>query len=246
MPTNVDTLLPSNATALERALEQATARVADVPVPIDALWNPATCPIELLPWLAWALSTDRWDSSWSEDQKRAAVANAIQVQRTKGTPASIKTILASFDELLTVTEWFETVPMGDPYTFFITLPLVQADGGTGGPRTTAAFADAIIHDVILAKPARAHFKLMQTIAAAGSLGPIAAAQTAGFVRLDSEANQTDATDPVWNTYLTTELGEPIELEDWNLFLTVGRGVELTTEAGDPIAIQTVPTLLEVD
>jgi P2-related tail formation protein len=49
-------LLPPNVSGLERALEQASARVGDIPVPIDPLWNPATCPARLLPWLAWALS----------------------------------------------------------------------------------------------------------------------------------------------------------------------------------------------
>lgn len=215
---NRPSILPANATPLERALEQVVGRVADVPVSIGALWNPETCPVDLLPWLAWALSADRWNPEWSEDQKRAAVASAIVVQRTKGTPASVKTILASFDSLLTLTEWFEAVPVGDPYTFSVNLPLVTPDGATGGPRTTAAFADAIIHDVILAKPARAHFRLLQTLEAACSLGPIAAAQTAGFVRPDCAANQTDATDATWNTYLTTESGEPLQLEDGSAFL----------------------------
>jgi hypothetical protein len=36
------TLLPRNATELERALETSMARLADVPVPLRDLWNPDT------------------------------------------------------------------------------------------------------------------------------------------------------------------------------------------------------------
>src|SRR5205085_11795608 len=116
------TLLPPNSTRLERSLEGATARLGDVPAPIKELWNPATCPLELLPWLAWALSTDRWETHWTEAEKRAAVATAIEQQRKKGTPASIDQVLASFDELLKLTEWFEMSPQGEPHPFTVTLP----------------------------------------------------------------------------------------------------------------------------
>ena len=51
-------LLPANATPLERALAETTARLSDVAVPIRDLWSPENCPTELLPWLAWALSVD--------------------------------------------------------------------------------------------------------------------------------------------------------------------------------------------
>jgi phage tail P2-like protein len=204
-------ILPNNATPLERALEQSTARVADVPTPIQELWNPATCPMELLPWLAWALSADRWDTDWSEDQKRQAVAQAIDLQRKKGTPAALDAVLASFDELLTMTEWHELNPRGVPHTFTITLPLVQKDGGFGGPRAQAAFTDAIIRDVIRTKPARSHFILYQALDAAAEIDVISAGRTAGFVRLDCDADTT--IEPEWAGYLQTETGEPLQMAD---------------------------------
>ena len=48
-------LLPPNASALERKLEQATLRLGTLPVPLRELWNPDTCPAHLLPWLAWTV-----------------------------------------------------------------------------------------------------------------------------------------------------------------------------------------------
>ncbi|WP_323010034.1 phage tail protein I [Paracoccus sp. (in: a-proteobacteria)] len=76
-------LLPPNATRSERAIGAATAR--PVPVPVGDLWNPATCPAALLPWLAWALSVDDWDPDWSDEAKRATIAASLSVHRRKGT-----------------------------------------------------------------------------------------------------------------------------------------------------------------
>lgn len=88
-------LLPPNATAPERALEQATARIAAVPVPLRALWNPLTCPASLLPWLAWALRVREWDSNWPEATQRAVIAASVPVHKHKGTLGSIKQALAT-------------------------------------------------------------------------------------------------------------------------------------------------------
>jgi phage tail P2-like protein len=88
-----ETLLPPNATAQEVATDLATARIADVPVPLDTLWNPLTCPEAVLPWLAWALSIDEWDAGWPEDRRRETIAQALFVHRRKGTLAAVRTAL---------------------------------------------------------------------------------------------------------------------------------------------------------
>lgn len=90
-----ETLLPPNATEAERALEQATARIGDLPTPLRGLWDPDTCPAHLLPWLAWALQVDIWDAGWSDDIQRAVIRGAIEVHRRKGTPWAIKRALAN-------------------------------------------------------------------------------------------------------------------------------------------------------
>lgn len=88
-------LLPPNATDLERKLEQVSARIDDIPIPIPQLWNPLTCPVNHLPWLAWQVSVDEWDSNWSEQTKRNVIAKSIDVHRHKGTPGAIKQALQS-------------------------------------------------------------------------------------------------------------------------------------------------------
>ncbi|MGK6323780.1 phage tail protein I [Sphingomonas sp. DT-51] len=101
------TLLPPNATALERALETATARLGDVPSPLRALVDPDSCPAELLPYLAWAIAIDSWSEDWPEAIRRARVRAAIPIQRRKGTVASVRDLIASFGGALALREWWE-------------------------------------------------------------------------------------------------------------------------------------------
>lgn len=91
----IDTLLPPNATDQERALDQSTGRITDVPVPIRQLWNPATCPADKLAWLAWSFGVDEWSEDWSEESKRATIRDAVSVQSRKGTVWSIRRVLAN-------------------------------------------------------------------------------------------------------------------------------------------------------
>ena len=86
-------LLPPNATPLERALEQVFARISETPVPVGDLWSPERCPVEFLPWLAWALSVDEWDGEWPEERKRAAIAQSAELHRHKGTVWSVREAL---------------------------------------------------------------------------------------------------------------------------------------------------------
>lgn len=86
----VASLLPANATRLERAIETLISQMLDLHCPVGALWSPQACPSALLPYLAWALSVDEWDSSWTEARKREVIAASIEIQRHKGTPWAIR------------------------------------------------------------------------------------------------------------------------------------------------------------
>lgn len=88
-------LLPPNATTQERAIANTIARISDVPMQITSIYDPATCPAALLPWLAWAWSVDEWDSGWTEATKRAVLAASFSTHRIKGTVASVKAALAA-------------------------------------------------------------------------------------------------------------------------------------------------------
>lgn len=118
-------LLPVNATALERALAETRTAAPDLSETIRTLWNPETCPLELLPWLAWALSVDEWSSDWSERQKRDTVKIAHAVHRIKGTIGGVTRGLGALGFPTRVQEWFNQTPPGAPYTFRLLLDVDQ-------------------------------------------------------------------------------------------------------------------------
>lgn len=88
-------LLPPNATPLEKAIALTIARLSDIAIDINTLWDSARCPVELLPWLAWSLSVDTWNSNWPEDIKRRVIADSFHLHGLKGTVQAIKTALSS-------------------------------------------------------------------------------------------------------------------------------------------------------
>lgn len=118
-------LLPPNATTLETSLEGTIERISDVPTPARDVWNADNCPSDLLPWLAWAFSVDFWDTSWTDDQKRASIKAAVGVQRIKGTIGSVTQALAALGFGVTIQEWFNMMPAGAPYTFDALLDTTQ-------------------------------------------------------------------------------------------------------------------------
>lgn len=181
-----DSLLPPNATRLERLAEAAIARSTAIDSVVGQLWNPTTCPEDLLPWLAWTVSVDTWRNTWPLAVKRARVANSLIVQRRKGTARSIADVVNSFGGAVEITEWWQTSPRGTPHTFSLTLTL----GGQDGETTTAQYVDDVIAEVNLTKPVRSHFTFTQGINLAGRVGVIAAARVAVFVRLQATETTT--------------------------------------------------------
>lgn len=200
------TLLPPNASSLERALERVSTAVERIPVPLPDVIDPALCAPALLPFLAYHFSVDRWDADWPVATKRAAVAGSIAAHRRKGTPAVVDAVLATFDALLRQVEWHETNPRGPANTFEILLPL----DGAGGDRASAATAEAIVREVTRVKRLSQHFILVQDLRASSIAYAIAAGRTAGFNRHDATCLADPA--PIWGTYLQTEQGEPFANE----------------------------------
>ncbi|MGB2538396.1 phage tail protein I [Hafnia paralvei] len=104
---NEPSLLPSGASTLERRLEQTCKGISDLQVPLRDLWNPRTCPIEFLPYLAWSRSVDRWDEHWPEETKRQVVADAFYIHSRKGTISAIRRVVEPLGYLINVSEWWE-------------------------------------------------------------------------------------------------------------------------------------------
>ncbi|MHB2246440.1 phage tail protein I [Pseudomonas fitomaticsae] len=108
-------LLPLNSTPLERGIEAAFAETTLIP--LRTLYNPDTCPVHLLPHLAWAWSVDRWDPAWPEPVKRAAIKASFYIHKHKGTIGALRRVVEPLGYLIEVQEWWQTVPEGVPGTF---------------------------------------------------------------------------------------------------------------------------------
>lgn len=100
-------ILPTGATALELHAEQASTEVSEVSVPIRTLWDPDTCPLPLLPYLAWAFSVERWDDQWDEDTKRSVIRGSYMLHRRKGTISALRQAVEPLGYLISVTEWWQ-------------------------------------------------------------------------------------------------------------------------------------------
>lgn len=109
------------------------SRVSAIDVDIiRSITNPATCPLALLPWLAWSMSVDVWDDAWDEATQRAVIAAAPAVQRTKGTRFAVRTALEAVNVTSSITEWWEYASPKRHGTFDITIWVT----GVGAPITT--------------------------------------------------------------------------------------------------------------
>ena len=174
-------LLPPNASALDLAAETVVHRhLSQIPQPHRLLWNPDTCPIDYLPWLAWSMGVEAWRSEWPEHIKRAIVRNAVEVQRRRGTIKSVRDTVAAFGGAISIREWWQTTPMGQPHTF----ELVFTMSGQDGEQASAAFVQDVMAEVYRVKPARAHFTFIQGITTAASTKLAAVGRPVNYARLD--------------------------------------------------------------
>ena len=110
--------LPPNATPLETAFLSAAREMLALDVPISALWTPQAIPLAALPSLAWALSADDWDNSWSVEQKRSVTAASPLIHARKGTIWAVRRMLEvmGYGDALIFEDW-QLPRYGDPVVF---------------------------------------------------------------------------------------------------------------------------------
>lgn len=88
---NKHSLLPPNASMLERAFERATDKLSAPDA--HTLWNAHDCPERLLPWLAWSMGVENWDDEWPASIKRSTIAAAMKIARHRGSVWAVKEAL---------------------------------------------------------------------------------------------------------------------------------------------------------
>ena len=152
-------LLPSSATSQERAIEDVTStQIEKLPAEdVAKVWNPDTCPTHMLPWLAWALSVDHWDSSWSETSKRQTIKDSIFVHQKKGTRSAIDKALGALALRVDIKEWFET--NGEPFTFELTALANQVFDPSNDVLLDENFFNLVRRTIDEVKPVRSHYQL---------------------------------------------------------------------------------------
>ncbi len=189
-----ETILPPNATALEIALDLQSGRISDLPVLHHTAFNPWTCPESVLPYLAWALSVDVWDSSWPINRRRAVVAAALRVHRRKGTPGAVEDALQAVNAAAQVIEWFDYPGgPGDPSHF-------RVDVEIGDRGLTEDETDLLTRIALNSKNVRSRLDgLTISLISEGGVPKVAAGAAFG----------TDTTiEPMSATDLTAEAGIP--------------------------------------
>ncbi len=151
-------LLPPNATALERSLSLSGARIERLAVTVTDVWDPALCPENFLPWLAWAMSLDVWQEHWHEQVRREFVRHSVAFHRHKGSPAiiaeAVRRVLAltmqpdrdnvenldsQLDGTFAIREWWQQEDgkdSGPPLSFEVRLLLGTLLSSVGVPEGT--------------------------------------------------------------------------------------------------------------
>jgi phage tail P2-like protein len=175
-------LLPISASPRERALLTAELARLSVHTPerIATIWNPATCPAALLPWLAWAVSVDVWDATWSEATKRAVIAAAPAVHRLKGTRVAVRRALDALRIRTDIVEWWETEPPGRCGTATVTA-YVSAAFEDDGVILSERIQRLAIASIRAAKPKSRSIKYQLGVAFPDALGLSGALQDVALV-----------------------------------------------------------------
>lgn len=172
-------ILPPNSSAFLRAMETAV-KVKPVPRVVRPLFDPMTCPIALLPWLAWQLGVRTWSNDWPEMVRRRRVARAAEIARRQGTLSAVRTAVAVFGGQISIREWWQTTPRGQPHSFSLVLALA-------GDAPDTELIEQVIDEVRAAKPLRSQFTFAVSTRAGGHIGVACAARPAVLLRLKGEA-----------------------------------------------------------
>jgi phage tail P2-like protein len=165
-----NSLLPPGSSALERRMAQACSGISGLNVPLRDLWNPDTCPVNFLPYLAWAFSVDRWDEGWAESVKRKVVKDAFYIHQHKGTVSAIRRVVEPLGYLIRVIEWWKTNDV--PGTFRLDVGVLD----TGITEEMYHELERVIAD---AKPCSRHLIGLSITLDANGTVPVAVASYSG-------------------------------------------------------------------
>ncbi|MBS7328939.1 MAG: phage tail protein I [Oxalobacter sp.] len=95
-----------------------------------------------------------WRDSWPISRKRSVLKATIANKRLVGTVQAVRNALAAISSTMTMTEWWQTTPKGEPHTFTITATMSDVAGGTD-----TETQEDLIKQIDSAKPVRSWYSL---------------------------------------------------------------------------------------
>lgn len=119
-------LLPVGSSILEKRAAECLRQAVENDILIADLINPARCPENFLPYLAWAFSVDRWEDNWNETTKREAIKEAFTIHKKKGTVKAVRRIVESLGYQFEIREWFNEKREREPGTFRLFVELKES------------------------------------------------------------------------------------------------------------------------
>ena len=187
-----NSLLPPNASELDRAIERVIEHCTQFPVDVRDLWDPWRCPFELLPWLAWAYSVDSWSEHWPEQIKRSVVDSSFQVHKYKATPFAVQRALEALGIKTNIVEWWEQEGTGAPGTMKVLALLNENLTGDADGLINANMLQLVTDSINVSKRGSIHFDVELGIGLEESIG-LAAAPSPGYGLLDPELDEKPVT-----------------------------------------------------
>lgn len=123
MGARMNKLLPPASSATEHNLAECNSAITHLPIALRHLCDPASCPTDLLPYLAWAMSVDRWDPHWPDRTRRSVINIAFSIHQHKGTTQALRDVIEPFGYLRSIVEWWQTG--GTPGTFSLEIGVLD-------------------------------------------------------------------------------------------------------------------------
>ena len=121
-------LLPPNATFMEKALEESIFSATNLDVEISSIWNIDTMPAHLkpvlLPYLAWTMGVEIWSSDMSIAQKEQMIRDYLVIRAMRGTKEAIQKAYRAIgvnDVEIIENPPSERYPAGEPFKFKLTI-----------------------------------------------------------------------------------------------------------------------------
>ena len=184
-----DTLMPPSSSPLEKAAD-LTAAIHIEAIPVERIfdqWHPQRCPVDLLGWLAWAVSVDDWNPDWPEQVKRDVIESSITVHRHKATPYSVKKALSLLAVKTQVSEWQDDTNHKVPHSFTVKAFANSALGSDSEVILNEQFYEFVKRQVNNNKATRSQFELQVGAEYATGINLTTALQGASYRRDRAQA-----------------------------------------------------------